>query len=485
MLAVPDEVPPKVFISYSWSSPEYRERVVRLASDLRRDGVDVLLDVWDLEEGQDAFAFMERAVTDPTVTRVLVLCDPAYAAKADDRQGGVGTETLIISPTVYREAQQTKFLPVLMERDSNGDARLPVYLAGRLYTDLSDPRHETEYYQQLLRRLHGKPERAKPPLGAPPSYLDEAAPALGTGTARIQFEDAVLRGRPYHRAALSEYLDRLADAFAAERIRGQDVVDGAALLGRVRASITAFTPYRDEFAGLVAFVGTHLVEHEPYDRLHRFFEQIAAARYGIRQERWDPDAEFENLNFLMRELALYAIAQLLRAEQFSGLGRVLAPYYVPDAHNGPGTVQGVSILDAGFRQLDPPGSHVSGVARLLHERAAVDGIPYRALLEAEFVAALRARLDAPQPGDGQDVSPSRLWWPRSVGWGFDVSELPLRVRLSDARFRDRFAPVFGYPDAASLATRIATLSDAGFDRVGTLHWLKRENLMPLFNVRAT
>ena len=38
---------PKLFISYSWSSPEYIEEVLRLETVLRlENGVDVILDKW-------------------------------------------------------------------------------------------------------------------------------------------------------------------------------------------------------------------------------------------------------------------------------------------------------------------------------------------------------------------------------------------------------------------------------------------------------
>lgn len=41
---------PKVFISYSWSSDAM---VLELAQRLVAHGVDVVLDKWDLKEGQD------------------------------------------------------------------------------------------------------------------------------------------------------------------------------------------------------------------------------------------------------------------------------------------------------------------------------------------------------------------------------------------------------------------------------------------------
>jgi len=74
---------PRVFISYSWSTPEHEAFVVDLATTLRDNGVDAILDKFDLKEGQDKYVFMESMVTDPKVTKVLVLSDRKYAEKAD------------------------------------------------------------------------------------------------------------------------------------------------------------------------------------------------------------------------------------------------------------------------------------------------------------------------------------------------------------------------------------------------------------------
>ncbi len=97
---MPDENP-KLFISYSWTSEEHENWVLNLATELRESGVDVILDKWDLKEGNDALAFMEKMVTDPKVRKVALICDRIYSEKADDRSGGVGTETQIITPEIY------------------------------------------------------------------------------------------------------------------------------------------------------------------------------------------------------------------------------------------------------------------------------------------------------------------------------------------------------------------------------------------------
>ena len=74
---------PRVFISYAWGTEEYNEKVILFATDLKRDGIDVVFDRWQLKEGNDTYAFMEKSVTDESITNVLVLLDPVYAKKAD------------------------------------------------------------------------------------------------------------------------------------------------------------------------------------------------------------------------------------------------------------------------------------------------------------------------------------------------------------------------------------------------------------------
>ncbi len=87
---------PKIFISYAWGSQEHDEKVIALATNLKGDGIDVIFDKWQLKEGNDTFKFMEKSVLDESITNVLILIDPIYAKKANERAGGVGTETQII-----------------------------------------------------------------------------------------------------------------------------------------------------------------------------------------------------------------------------------------------------------------------------------------------------------------------------------------------------------------------------------------------------
>ena len=164
---------PKVFISYAWGSEEYQNKVLAFVTQLRGDGIDTVFDKWDLTEGNDTNAYMERCVNDPSITNVLVLIDPVYAQKADDHSGGVGTETQIISAKIYQEVTQDKFIPVIMERDENGSVCKPTYLQGRLHFDLSLEEGYDNTYQRLVKKLYGEEVYAKPELGKKPLWVSK------------------------------------------------------------------------------------------------------------------------------------------------------------------------------------------------------------------------------------------------------------------------------------------------------------------------
>lgn len=127
----------KVFISYSWTSKEHEIWVHDLAVRLMENGVNVVLDKWDLKPGQDKFRFMETMVQDESIDRVLIICDKGYKDKADSRAGGVGTETQIITPEVYTKTEQNKFIPIVSEKEESFDSYIPQYLKSRIAIDMS------------------------------------------------------------------------------------------------------------------------------------------------------------------------------------------------------------------------------------------------------------------------------------------------------------------------------------------------------------
>lgn len=66
---------------------------LNLATRLAKNGVDVILDQWDLRIGGDLSSFMESGLTQ--VDRVICVCYEKYVPKANTGLGGVGYEKMI------------------------------------------------------------------------------------------------------------------------------------------------------------------------------------------------------------------------------------------------------------------------------------------------------------------------------------------------------------------------------------------------------
>ena len=155
---------PKVFISYSHDSPEHKRWVSELATRLRHNGVDAILDQWDLGLGDDITRFMERGIVN--ADRVLVICTNKYVSKANAAEGGVGYERMIVNAELVQNLGTDKFIPII--RQTSGKEKTPTFLGTRVYADFrNDNQFDTEC-EKLIRELHEIPIVEKPPLGKSP-----------------------------------------------------------------------------------------------------------------------------------------------------------------------------------------------------------------------------------------------------------------------------------------------------------------------------
>ena len=152
----------KVFISYAWTDEAYKQKVLELATKLRKNGIDIILDIWDLHAGEDRFLFMEKSVAE--ADKVLILCNKVYKDKADNRNGGAGQETMIIAPEVYEKNSPEKFIPVIMEHDSLGQKYIPQYLKNLIYINYTDE-NEKNQYEDLVYAIYGCTPHVKPEIG--------------------------------------------------------------------------------------------------------------------------------------------------------------------------------------------------------------------------------------------------------------------------------------------------------------------------------
>lgn len=330
---MPDITNPKVFISYSWSSEEHKEKILKWAQDLVGHGIKVLIDGWSLREGQDKNAFMESMVTDPEVNHVLCFSDAAYAKKADKREGGVGTESQIITPQLYAKVNQTKFIPIVCEFDEAGEPYLPVFFKSRIYVDFSSPERANAEWEKLVRLIYDKPAIVEPELGSIPAFIKKPQ-SLPNMTARklFSYREAFEKGGSMSELYRNDYLDSVVtdlERFAISRPMGIQTPGTEPFWETLERSLDGMLPYRDELLRLFELHAYRKSADDP-TIIADALEWLLPLKFPKGSVGSLMDANLENHSLFLHELFVYTVALLIRARYFDGADKLLRrPFYVP------------------------------------------------------------------------------------------------------------------------------------------------------------
>ena len=402
-------ISPKLFISYSWSNAAHEQWVVDLATELRESGIDVILDKWDLKEGYDAVAFMEKMVTDPEIKKVAIITDETYATKADGRDGGVGTETQIISKKVYDDQEQDKFVAVVAQKDEHGKPYLPTYYKSRIYIDLSEPDKYGENFERLIRWIFDKPLYVKPAIGKRPAFLDEREGiSLGTSLSHKRAVTAIRENKTYVSGALDEYLATFSENLERFRIKDYKGQHDDAIV----ENIEKFLPYRNEAIQIFNVISNYAPNEENLFKLHRFFESLIPYMHrpqiAGRYTDWDQD----NFKFIVHELFLYVLAILLKSEHFSEANILLTQqYYFPRDSNSGNEMLSFTEFRKNIQSLRHRNdrlnlNRISVRSDMLETRSNSSGMEFRYLMQADFVLFMRAEIE--------NTGGFSRWWPETL-----------------------------------------------------------------------
>ncbi len=453
---------PKVFISYSWSSPGHQSLVRQWAEQLVADGIDVVLDIYDLKEGHDKFAFMERMVTDASVTHVLVICDKAYSEKADARKAGVGTESQIISKKVYEKVDQSKFIPIACEFADSGGPFLPAFLKSRIWIDFSSPEAVNENWERLIRLIYGKPLHEKPKLGKSPVYIadDKVAPSSPAITKFNAFRQALLqdkKGLSIYRkdflAACISYADEL-------RVRerpdvdslGQKVLDDCGKLKHVRNHIIDWVLIESEVSPTEEFCQSLL----------NFLEELRELKSRPSEINSWNDAWFEAHSLFVYETFLYIVAALLKTRSYKILHEIFTSHYLLPAtdRDGDNNFETFDCFYGGSDTLQsvlaPEGKRLySPAAELVKRQAERADIPFSALIEAELLILLMAFLN-----------PNARWYPQTLHYASYNREFAFFLRATQHKHFLSLATITGISDADELRKAVKE----GQERLNVSRW---------------
>lgn len=391
-------VQPKVFCSYSWTNQEYQNRVIFIAERLIEAGIDVLLDKWDLVEGADTHAYMEKAISDKSVTHVLIFSDSGYAQKADSRAGGVGKETLIITPEVYGQedvtSKEQRYLPIVMEKDDSGIAYLPVYLKGRYYIDMSDDDLFHESFEQLVRAIFGKPIYRKPSLGKAPSYIQsDNTYQSGLTILKNVAITALREQKPYALNRCTDYFESFLNRLENLRLNDTNVEDSFDDI--IVSQIDLMSPMKEECFDLISVMIKEFNTDECGESIHSFFETfIDYTQWPEGLHQWN-ESQSDHFKFLLHELFLYSIAYCLKYKANKVFLKLLSDYYcrirfVKDLISYDYIMMRTVSLDNRNQRLGL--RRVSLRADMLNERLKRADLQFEHVMQADLLLFLRSRI---------------------------------------------------------------------------------------------
>ena len=182
----------KAFISYAWDNEEHKKWVLKFATDLRKHGVDAILDQWDVRLGNDLQFFMEQGLTNSHF--VLCICSDKYIEKANGGIGGAGYEKRILASEMMNNSDKRYIIPII--KGNNGTEKVPTFLSGLRYIDF-DNRNYFDCYQELLERIYDEDVKKKPPLGDNPFVSTAISDQITTklNIQKIEFQSPCLEGK--------------------------------------------------------------------------------------------------------------------------------------------------------------------------------------------------------------------------------------------------------------------------------------------------
>jgi hypothetical protein len=442
---------PKIFISYAWTNQQHENWVRQLATDLRKEGIDAILDKWDLNPGNDTLPFMEQMVNDDTVKKVLMVCDKNYAEKANKRKGAVGIETQIISKKVYEQSNQNKFAALIREYDEDGNPCVPTYCHSRFYIDFADDAAFSERFKELVLWIYDKPIYPKPPLGPKSALLSENKIYSGTAMLQKKVIENITNGRGIAQGSIKEYFDEYHAKLELFRVKFSSENK---FIEDLLHNLEQFRSFRDEFLSVISYISKYDIDTSIEKSIHKFFENLLS--YLGRPDdvfEWYP-AEIEIYKFIIYELFMCTLAILLKDENYDIISYLLnSKYFIPKQNIlfEQSTLPPFNCLRnhcAFFDKIAKYKNEYYPQAVFLKERNEASGINFYYIMEADFICYLKAEIL------------NTHWWPSTLIY-LAPSPRPFELfaKSISAEYFENLTKIFGFVTITDIIKLLNEFSD--------------------------
>jgi len=274
-MALKEQRPPRVFISYSHEGSEHESLVLELCDQLRKDGINAVCDQYSPAPPEGWPRWMEEQISNADF--VLVACTETYQRRVSGKEeDGIGKGVLWESSLIYQliyesSTDNSRFIPVLLPlrlhqdsveeqtnlpRSTTGwrfdTSCIPVPLRSATYYQIGPQFSlEDQGYKDLYRRLTEQPKVLVPILGPrralrpinqiPVEEAQFPAESSGSGQSTKQLDD------------LSPHANELNHAKAQEEAPRPPKAEGA-LFGNL-TEVSAVLGVVVNIIGVYTFVG--------------------------------------------------------------------------------------------------------------------------------------------------------------------------------------------------------------------------------------
>jgi len=427
------------------------------------DGVAVVLDVFDLREGQDKYSFMERMVKDHEVTHVLAICDRIYAEKADARKAGVGSESQIMSKEIYDKVEQSRFIPVIAEIGPDGEPFLPTFFKTRIWIDFSTPEAVNDNWEQLIRLLFGKPLHEKPALGHPPAYVteDTSSPASPARGKYESLKQAILKEKPGLAMYRRDFLESCITFADMLRVRERPNLD--TLPQKIVEDCGKLTMIRDHIVDWVLLESESLPSDDFSEALIDTLERLRALKSRTPEMSSWNDAWFDAHKLFVYETFLYIIAALLKTGAFSDLHNVFTSHFLLSETERQRGIYAFERFDSFYASspilnavLAPEGKQLySPAAELTKRQANRSDVTFENIVEADLLTLLISL-----------ITPDTNWFPQTLYYSKFSRESAFFLRATQHKYFAKLAIITGVDSADALREAVKR----GIARLGANQW---------------
>jgi hypothetical protein len=161
-------MPLKVFISYKWEDDTHNEWVERFATDLRRAGIEAILDRWEVHLGDSFTDYMTSKINEADVVLFIMTTRSVAAAEAPTGEGGALKFEIQMAKSRQIAGEELRLIGIYREGD-----HAVAHLRDHRYADFRDDSRYQLELTELIHDLLGKDRR--PPLGLSDAPYDYRA----------------------------------------------------------------------------------------------------------------------------------------------------------------------------------------------------------------------------------------------------------------------------------------------------------------------